>query len=357
MLRFRHGRMRIQRLRQAKVLLKMTQSFMETPWFEKFGKFAARTPDELISNLEAVGMKVRDASFCKYTEFHYRYTYIALSGMRMTSVIGSPFSIEAEGNDRWILSLASQAETFQSVAGQLLSVPAGTISCIALEDLRANSTGGLRLRTYFSLVELEDRMKRWTGGRIFDVDHRSRLFTEDWRGPMLRSAMVNAAALLSAIPDGSMRTASFLNADESLLRTVALCLSDGFLAYCQSPSRQASSKQVRRADDFIAAHASEPLRVAAIAEAAGISERSLQLSFKRELGCSPMERVRERRLTLAFDALREAPPTTTVAAIAANFGFRNAGDFSVLFRQKFGRLPSEVLKQGAISPADAHFRM
>jgi AraC-like DNA-binding protein len=196
-------------------------------------------------------------------------------------------------------------------------------------------------------------LKRWTGGRTFAVDLSTRSFADDWRGPMLRSAMLQAAEALSAIPDGSVRVARFLNADEALLRSVALCFSESFFAYCQSPPRQASSKQVRRADDFIAAHASKPLRVADIAEAAGVSERSLQLSFKRELGCSPMDRVRERRLSLAFDAMRVASAGTTVTSIAATFGFRNAGDFSVLFRQRFGHLPSEILKRVPMSTPDA----
>src|SRR6218665_1228298 len=53
---------------------------------------------------------------------------------------------------------------------------------------------------------------------------------------------------------------------------------------------------VRRAEAYLHAHAEEPLRLADIAGAAGVSVRTLLDAFRRVRGCSPMQTLRDLRL-------------------------------------------------------------
>jgi AraC-like DNA-binding protein len=110
------------------------------------------------------------------------------------------------------------------------------------------------------------------------------------------------------------------------------------------------SAVVRRAKAHIAEHLREPITAADLARAAGSSVRSLQIAFRRELGQTPLEHVREARLVSARAELLSgqegeggAPPT--VAAVSLRWGFLNAGRFSSLYRRRFGEYPSDTLRR------------
>ncbi|GAA1845151.1 AraC family transcriptional regulator [Microbacterium koreense] len=105
------------------------------------------------------------------------------------------------------------------------------------------------------------------------------------------------------------------------------------------------SKRVSDAIAFMEAHVAEPLALARVADAVGVSARGLQRAFRRELGETPSEWLRDHRLTRAEALLRTAEPgSTTVTEIAMQCGFFHPGEFSVTFRERFGISPSAVLQ-------------
>jgi len=113
------------------------------------------------------------------------------------------------------------------------------------------------------------------------------------------------------------------------------------------PAQHAEPATVRRAVDFIDAHATEDLDITRIAEAAGIGPRGLQAAFRRHRGTSPLAYLRRVRLEGAHRDLLAADPTQgdTVSAIAARWGFGNAGRFSGEYRAAFHRPPGETLRR------------
>ncbi len=100
---------------------------------------------------------------------------------------------------------------------------------------------------------------------------------------------------------------------------------------------------VRRAEEYIEAHAAEPITLAALVAVAGVPARSLRAAFVSSRGAAPMEVLRQRRFDLARARLASAAPGTTVASVAAELGFGGAGRFSVAYRRRFGESPSETL--------------
>ncbi len=122
----------------------------------------------------------------------------------------------------------------------------------------------------------------------------------------------------------------------------------GFLTHQQSNIRHllspraaaGSSQQVRRARDFIHAHAEDPLTVLEIAAEAGCSIRTLQTGFCQAYGLTPVAYLRDLRLDLARYLLLSRPPETPVSSIAYDCGFSHLGRFSQLYRDRFGELPS-----------------
>ena len=103
---------------------------------------------------------------------------------------------------------------------------------------------------------------------------------------------------------------------------------------------------VRRAIAFIDGHAHEDIGLTEIARAARLGPRGLQSAFHRHLGTTPLTYLRKARMAGAHAALQAGDPTRgdTVGAIAARWGFANAGRFSVEYRQVYARSPRETLR-------------
>jgi len=105
------------------------------------------------------------------------------------------------------------------------------------------------------------------------------------------------------------------------------------------PGRSDELRAVRKAAEYLEAHAEQPITVADVARAVGVSVRTLQASFRKHRGTSPMTFLRDRRLDLARRRLVTAPwPSITDIALAC--GFDHLGRFSHLYRQRFGESPS-----------------
>jgi AraC-like DNA-binding protein len=103
---------------------------------------------------------------------------------------------------------------------------------------------------------------------------------------------------------------------------------------------------VRRAIAFVETHPSAEVTTVDIALAASVTPRALQLAFRRHLGMTPMQYVRQVRLDLAHtDLLAADPATNTVGAIAARWGWARPSRFAAAYRAAYGRPPSATLRR------------
>ena len=84
----------------------------------------------------------------------------------------------------------------------------------------------------------------------------------------------------------------------------------------------------------------DPVCLAALAAAAGVSPRQLNRLFKANLGRSTIQYYRELRLDKARNLLVNSPLSLTEIALAT--GFANSAHFSKLFSQNFGVTPSSM---------------
>ncbi|MDR7275939.1 helix-turn-helix transcriptional regulator [Catenuloplanes atrovinosus] len=104
---------------------------------------------------------------------------------------------------------------------------------------------------------------------------------------------------------------------------------------------------VRRAIAYIESDAHREIGLADIATAAHVTIRAVQLGFRRHLGTTPTAYLRRVRLAHAHhDLTVSTPGTTTVAAIAARWGFASPGRFTAHYRAAYGRTPSQTLHRG-----------
>jgi AraC-like DNA-binding protein len=101
---------------------------------------------------------------------------------------------------------------------------------------------------------------------------------------------------------------------------------------------------LRRAIDFIQAHADGAIGLADIAEAACISASSLLRHFQAHVGMSPYAFLRTVRLERAHAQLTRGTPDA-IRDIALQWGFQNASKFSAAYLEQFGELPSETRRR------------
>ncbi|WIE62298.1 helix-turn-helix domain-containing protein [Curtobacterium sp. MCLR17_032] len=157
----------------------------------------------------------------------------------------------------------------------------------------------------------------------------------------LRAVIATAAgALLDPATDRDRR--SVLNT------TVAEAVAATFDARPVPPSGLLSDgpATMRLAQEWMVANARRPITITDVSVAAGVAVRSLQASFRRHTGSSPMHFLRQVRLHRVRAELSAADPdTTTVAQIAVGWGVGHLGRFSGTYAATFGEPPSATLRR------------
>lgn len=111
--------------------------------------------------------------------------------------------------------------------------------------------------------------------------------------------------------------------------------------------REATQRRIphflRRARDFMQAHARDDLGPEDIAEAAGIARAKLFEGFRLHYHCTPMQMLKRIRLDGARRALLEDGASSNVTEVALNWGFSHLGRFSSDYHHAFGEYPSATL--------------
>jgi AraC-like DNA-binding protein len=102
---------------------------------------------------------------------------------------------------------------------------------------------------------------------------------------------------------------------------------------------------VRRAQEFIEAHAGSAVTLADIALAAGVPTRTLLASFRSFTDTTPMQCLRSARLKRARELLLLSGPNASVTEIAYDCGFVHLGRFAKSYAERFGESPSATLRR------------
>jgi AraC-like DNA-binding protein len=129
-------------------------------------------------------------------------------------------------------------------------------------------------------------------------------------------------------------------------RTLDLMLITALRAWFTRPGahlpawyRAHSDSVVGPALRLLQANPAYPWTLPALAAKIGVSRANLARRFTALVGQPPMTYLRERRLALAADLLRE--PGATLATVADRVGFANAFTLSAAFKREHGISPSE----------------
>jgi AraC-like DNA-binding protein len=99
------------------------------------------------------------------------------------------------------------------------------------------------------------------------------------------------------------------------------------------------------AKDFILANLENPITVGDIAQAVETSARSLQRTFARYCGCTPKQFLTNARLDALRQELLQDISPQTITTLMNKYQLSSWGRVSKLYRERFGELPSQTLRQ------------
>ncbi|WP_448626635.1 AraC family transcriptional regulator [Geodermatophilus sp. URMC 64] len=150
----------------------------------------------------------------------------------------------------------------------------------------------------------------------------------DSGGPISRSPLA-ATSLERALVDG-------------LLAVHAGSLSERIRA----PGTPTRPRSLKKALSLLEDHCHEPLTTADVAEAVGVSVRSLQEAFRTHLDTTPMAHLRAVRMSRIHAELVAGGERTSVTDVALRWGVTHTGRFAQEYRRMYGQSPSQTLRQG-----------
>ena len=133
--------------------------------------------------------------------------------------------------------------------------------------------------------------------------------------------------------------------EQLVIATLLLAQPHRYREELTRPGRSIAPAFVRRVEEYIAAHADEPLTIGDLAAHAGISTSTLFAGFREFRDTSPMSHLRQVRLQRVREALQSAGSgDATVTEVALRWGFTHLGRFASDYKRWFGESPSATLK-------------
>ena len=99
-------------------------------------------------------------------------------------------------------------------------------------------------------------------------------------------------------------------------------------------------RSVSKAVEYVRAHISEVFGVEALLRVTRAPRRSLELEFKRTMGCTPYQFIARARVARAQELLSDPRPAK-LTAIAAACGFADLRRFRLVFRRETGMSPAQ----------------
>lgn len=194
----------------------------------------------------------------------------------------------------------------------------------------------------FIYLEINMRKKEGFGGLAapFDAILYERL--KNWKHRLVKLSMEDLSLIRQAF-DSLARLEK--NPEDMVSRMEGQAYFIAFLNKWMASAENAAEEKANldQVLQYIEGRITEPLTVETVAEAMGISPKSLTRRFKNEIGMLPKEYINRKKVELARKKIEENEMSLT--NIAMECGFSDSGYFSTVFKRFQGCTPSEYRKE------------
>lgn len=280
--------------------------------------------------------------------FHARHNHARGNGYSVNFVsYGSAVEIDPGALSRFfLLQIPLKGQALVRCGTMLTEAEAGTRASLLSPTLPTRMTWSDGCEKLILLIDrevMEAQFASLTHRPLGTVEFETGI---DLTSPAGRALLRHAELTLSAAEDPASAPPAYLTLLRDGLTTLLL---SGFAhsgsSILNRPQPMPAPAAVRRAEEFIEAHAGEAIAMADIAAAAGVPLRSLQEAFKRARGMTLSEAVLATRLDHFHERLKSPPPGASVADIAFECGFGHLGRAAAAYQARFGEAPSRTLRQ------------
>ena len=127
-----------------------------------------------------------------------------------------------------------------------------------------------------------------------------------------------------------------------LANIIQLYIDDQLPNHKQVLLRKTDILSIIRAHDIMIEDLSENITIPELAKLAGINSTKLKQGFKKIYDQTINEYMRDRKLDMAKDLILEG--SYSIKQIAQSIGYKNYAYFSSRFKERFGALPSEFMR-------------
>ena len=297
-------------------------------WTERRARFRCEDPARVSASVRSAVAGGLSAGLVRFGGFDYDAEISSGNGPYAAAVLQGAGMITAPREHlrftrggAFMLPAGSPCATTMRDAGYaLIQVPWPVAAALAAETAGLPAAG-LRFESIAPVSSA--RRALWSGTAAYLCHELVSSATAEI-SPLMAAEMTRlaAAAMLETFPNTAMTT-----------------------PYLPGPGR-APPAAVRRAAAFIDAHAGQPITLADIAAAAGVTGRALQYAFRRHYDTTPTGYLRQVRLEHAHRDLLAAAPAdgTTVAAIARTWGWASPAGFTAAYRRRYGQPPGQTLR-------------
>ena len=110
------------------------------------------------------------------------------------------------------------------------------------------------------------------------------------------------------------------------------------------PSPNKLTAATNRTLQYIEAHLADRPTIRDLSKVAGVSRRTLEYAFRRQLDISPKSFMNQQRLTLVRRDLRKLSAKKSISDIANRWGYWHMGQFARDYQRQFGELPSYTVR-------------
>lgn len=161
----------------------------------------------------------------------------------------------------------------------------------------------------------------------------------------LQQATVRLAMEMDDAHQSAFNSAIMNEMTQSLIIRFLLSHSHNQSHRFRIPEGRLATGQVHRIETYLIDNWDKPFTIEDAVADLQISARTIFRALNKSQGCSPMTFVRNVRLDKARAMLMNGDHTTSVLSIAIRCGFQSFGHFARNYRERYGELPSNTLRQ------------
>lgn len=277
------------------------------------------------------------------SEFASQQSSIIVNGLRLSCMAHTPIRTRVETSELSFFMPIDGGPIQSTVNGRAVECHATVGALLAPEGERIGEGGHRSVL----VATLDRRRLLHTASAMLSQDKVKLDLGSPAVLPLVAGALNFDAMLRSAcniLDAGNLASGALqkLGVDDIFYRAICgMLLRDRLFEEAHGRSLPASGDiRINLACEYALANLGDRITLTDLEAVSGLSARNLQYGFQKQFGCSPMTWIRNERLNAARDLLRARGEESSVTQAALAFGFSNLGNFSRLYRERFGEYPT-----------------